>query len=172
MIVVSAIMVGLSGCSDSTPSASASAAPTITVTSPAFSDGDAIPADHSCDGAGTAPPLVWRGVPTKARELAVVVDDPDAPGGTYTHWVVLRINVDTTTIGEGSRPAGSVEVPNSSGEPGYAPLCPPSGSHHYRFTVYALSAPTDRDDHSLGRALSDITAHTIAWGRLTGTYRR
>lgn len=111
-------------------------------------------------------------MPAKARELALVVDDPDAPGGTYTHWVVVGIPVRTTSVRAGSRPANSTEITNSSGKQAYAPLCPPSGTHHYRFTVYALSTPIKASGLSLRSGLDAIAGHTLAWGRLTGAYTR
>lgn len=145
---------------------------TITVTSPAFKANQTIPSRYTCDGAGSSPPLAWHGVPAKARELALVVDDPDAPGGTYTHWVVVGIPVHTTFVRAGSRPTNSTEITNSSGKQAYAPLCPPSGTHHYRFTVYALSTPIKPSGRSLRSGLDAIAGHTLAWGRLTGAYRR
>lgn len=181
MTALSAIMVGLAGCSTSGPPTTGpttgpttepSGTESITVTSPAFAADQPIPTKYSCDGAGISPPLSWRGVPAKTRELAVVIDDPDAPGGTYTHWVLVRIPVHIRSIAEGSTPPTSTEITNSSGRQAFAPLCPPSGKHHYRFTVYALSAATSPSDHSLKTGLADIADHTLSWGRFTATYQR
>lgn len=167
------VIIFVAACTDhgATPPRTRGSA-TITVTSPAFAAGGPIPRRYSCDGAGISPPLAWHGVPAKARELALVVDDPDAPGGTYTHWMVLGIGVHTTSVRQGSTPANSTEITNSSGKQGYAPLCPPSGTHHYRFTVYALSAVIKPSPRSLQSGLNAIAGHTLAWGRLTGTYHR
>lgn len=173
VIMSLAVIILVAGCTDhgaTSPRPTASA--TMTVTSPEFAANQPIPARYSCDGAGISPPLAWHGVPDGARELALVVDDPDAPGGTYTHWVVISIPVQVRSINAGTRPAHSTEITNSSGKPAYAPMCPPSGTHHYRFTVYALSAVIDPAEHSLQSGLAAIADHTLAWGRLTGTYHR
>lgn len=114
----------------------------ITVSSPAFRDGQPIPARFTCDGAGEAPPLVWSGVPDGAAALSLVVDDPDAPRGTFVHWVVLDLPAAATGLPGESLPAGTVQARNSAGRASYFGPCPPSGSHHYRFTVYALSERT------------------------------
>jgi len=146
---------------------------TITVTSSAFQDGEPIPARFSCDGDNVSPPLSWRGVPSAARAVALVVDDPDAPRGTFIHWVLLDIASATTSLPEASTPAGATQATNSAGQAAYFGPCPPSGTHHYRFTVYALSSVTGLPDGaSLDRALEAIDASAIARGRLVGTYAR
>lgn len=150
-----------------------SESPSITVTSDAFGDGTAIPRRFSCDGPGDVPSLSWRGVPSGTGAQAVVVDDPDAPRGTFTHWVVLDLPPDTTSLSSGSLPAGAHQAANSGGRAGWYPPCPPSGTHHYRFTVYALKRPTGLPQGApLDQALGAIESDTIAWGRLTGTYSR
>jgi Raf kinase inhibitor-like YbhB/YbcL family protein len=111
----------------------------ITVTSPAFAEGEPIPDNDTCDGANVSPPLAWTGVPGDARNIALVVDDPDAPSGTFTHWVVLDLATGVTGSEEGSVPTGGVQAQNSTGRASYLGPCPPSGTHRYRFTVYALS---------------------------------
>jgi hypothetical protein len=112
-------------------------------------------------------------VPAAAAAVALVVDDPDAPRGTYTHWVVVDIPADVSSAAEGRAPAGGLEVQNSTGKSAYFGPCPPSGTHHYRFTVYALSGPTGLGaGTSLRDALDAVNARTIASGRLAGTYSR
>ncbi|MGZ0147496.1 YbhB/YbcL family Raf kinase inhibitor-like protein [Kribbella sp. WER1] len=144
----------------------------MTVTSTAFRDGGAIPRRYTCDGAGTSPPLAWTGTPADAKALAIVVDDPDAPNGTFTHWVVLDLAPDTTSLTEGAAPAGK-QADNSAGKPSYFGPCPPSGTHHYRFTVYALSKATNLPAGTkLADALKAIDSNAIARGRLTATYKR
>src|SRR4051794_14475 len=166
-----AITVWATGCSvGRPPRPKSSLAPTVTVTSPAFGPGQPIPARYTCDGEGISPPLAWRGGPDRAPELALIVDDPDAPGGTYTHWVVGDLPAAVPAVAEGAAPPTAAVIPTSSGHRSYAPLCPPSGTHHYRFTMYALSAPADLTGHSLEGALHAIGHSTLAWGRLTGTY--
>ena len=138
------------------------------MTSPAFDDGAAIPEEHTCHGVGTSPELHWSDVPTDAQALALVVDDPDAPNGTYTHWVVVDIPVATTASAAG-QPPGGTELRGSGGR-GWKPPCPPSGTHHYRFSVYALRSPLELSaDASLDDAMRAIDDATVAWGRITGT---
>lgn len=170
---MSVTLIFVAACADhGAPPPRTTGSKTITVTSPAFRPNQPIPSRYSCDGAGISPPLAWHGVPARARALALVVDDPDAPGGTYTHWVVLGIPVHTTSVGADATPAGGTVITNSAGKQAYAPLCPPSGTHHYRFTVYAVSAMIKPSDRSLKSGLDAIAEHTMAWGRLTGTYHR
>ncbi|MFC5268135.1 YbhB/YbcL family Raf kinase inhibitor-like protein [Kribbella qitaiheensis] len=145
----------------------------ITVTSPAFRDGETIPRKYTCDGEGVPPPLAWKDIPANAGALALVVDDPDAPRGTFTHWVVLDLEGTTASLAQGGVPPGVKQAKNSGGKTGYYGPCPPSGTHHYRFTVYALSGPTGIPDGAgLDDALKAIDAKTIARGRLTALYSR
>jgi Raf kinase inhibitor-like YbhB/YbcL family protein len=169
------LLVAMAGCGDDEqPEApEVDEQQTITVTSSAFTEGEAIPEQYSCDGDEIAPPLDWQGVPDDAAAVALVVDDPDAPSGTYTHWVVLDIPTDVTSSDEDGVPRDGVEAENSSGGAGYAGPCPPSGTHHYRFTIYALSSKTGLDAGAgLDQALRAIEGRAVAWGRLTGTYAR
>jgi hypothetical protein len=150
-------------------------APTsIEVTSTAFADGARIPVEFTCDGNQESPPLDWAGAAgAKPATWALVVDDPDAPGGTFVHWVVLDIPRATRSVAAGKVPAGSIQARNSSGSAEYAGPCPPSGTHHYRFTVYALSASTGLHDGApLDDALAAIGSSAQAQGRLVGVYAR
>jgi Raf kinase inhibitor-like YbhB/YbcL family protein len=146
----------------------------IVVQSPAFADGGTVPARFTCDGAGVSPPLAWSGVPAGTSELAVVVDDPDAPRGTYVHWVVFGLDPGLTNLEEGVLPAGARQAESSGGEVGFVGPCPPGGSAHlYRFSVYALGETLDVPDGSGGGdALAAIAEAAIAVGRLTGRYGR
>src|SRR5438874_13828697 len=115
----------------------------MTLSSPAFANNGEMPKKYGCSasgGAAVSPPLTIAVVPQEAKSLALIVDDPDAPGGTFTHWVVWNIAPTTTSIAEGLPPAGASEGRSSSGKNGYAAPCPPSGEHHYVFTLYALDA--------------------------------
>ena len=162
-----------SGSGDSTPPpTSASGGGTIEVSTPAFDDGGTIPTQFTCDGAGVSPPLAWSGVPAGAQTVAIVVDDPDAPSGTFTHWVLAGLQVADGVVGEDvGTPAGTVSALNSAGKPGWTPPCPPSGTHHYRFTVYALAGGGAVRCRSGDRgALQAIAAAALAHGTLTGTY--
>ncbi len=144
---------------------------TLHITSTAFADGASIPAQYTCDGANISPPLSWDvgGAPF----AALVVDDPDAPRGTYVHWVVVDIPAGVTSSAENAAPSGGVQVKNSAGKPSWTGPCPPSGTHHYRFTIYALPAVTGLDaGASLDAAIKAIDANASEQGRLTGTYHR
>ena len=145
----------------------------ITVSSSAFQDGQPIPERFTCDGDGDAPPLTWDDVPTDAAALALVVDDPDAPNGTFVHWIVLDIPVATTGSEAGAVPSGATQAKNSAGKASYVGPCPPSGIHHYRFTVYALSRRTGlRDGADMRKALAAIESAATHQGRLVGAYAR
>jgi Raf kinase inhibitor-like YbhB/YbcL family protein len=149
---------------------------TMRITSPAFVADGAIPAQFTCDQQSVAPKLEWSGVPSSARSLALIVTDPDAPSGTFTHWVVYDLPASATTILEGARlPDGARVGTNDAKKPGWAAPCPPaaSGVHHYTFTLYALDQklgdigkPTRAD---LERRMA---GHVIATGQLTGTYEK
>ena len=164
--------------------ASASSAPTVNpptkrpftpfaLTSQAFVEGGAIPADFTCDGAGTSPPLEWTGVPDGTAALALVVDDPDAGG--FVHWVVYDIDLTVAGLAEGAStaPGAPAQGRNSFGQTGYGGPCPPSGTHHYVFRLLAL-------DRALGQSgapqasevLAAAEGHILGETRLTGTYRR
>jgi Raf kinase inhibitor-like YbhB/YbcL family protein len=145
-----------------------SAAQTLVVTSTAFADGGPIPASFTCTGAGSRPPLAWSGDLRGAKALAVVVDDPDAPSGDYYHWVVVDLPAGTTGLGD-EVPAAAHQIKNSAGAPTWTPPCPPSGTHHYRFTVYGLTAATGlTGDASLSDAFAAIQKATVVQGRLIG----
>lgn len=144
----------------------------LQVTSSAFGMNDAIPAEFTCDGSEISPPLAWSKVPRDTKSIAVLVDDPDAPKGTFTHWLVTDIAPTTTQLAKDANlPTGAVAMKNSKGATGYAGPCPPSGVHHYHFQVYALDTAkvkaTTREDF-----FSEIKGHTLASGELVGTYQR
>jgi Raf kinase inhibitor-like YbhB/YbcL family protein len=154
---------------DETPAVESPTA--LTVTSPAFDDGAAIPREFTCKGANTSPPLAWSGVPSGARSVALVVDDPDAPSGTFIHWVVYNIDPAQSAIAAGEVPQGASEAMNGGGGVGYTGPCPPSGTHHYRFSVYVLRSPlTVPAGGDPGRVLVAIRGKTTARGTLTGTF--
>ncbi|BCI88141.1 UPF0098 protein [Mycobacterium kansasii] len=110
----------------------------LTISSPAFADGAPIPVQYTCKGANIAPPLSWS-APLGA---ALVVDDPDAVGGNYVHWIVIGIPPGAGSSADGQTPAGGTSLPNSGGQAAYSGPCPPpgTGTHHYRFTLYQLPA--------------------------------
>jgi Raf kinase inhibitor-like YbhB/YbcL family protein len=145
----------------------------INVSSAAFAEGQSIPTRFTCDGDGQPPPLTWQGVPSGTARLALVVDDPDAPRGTFVHWVVVDMPVDATGVVAGELPRGAMQAKNSAGRASYSPPCPPSGTHRYQFTLYALSQPTGlHDGAELDTAMRSIESAATAQGRLVGTYAR
>lgn len=150
--------------------AEANMSKTLTVTSTAFEAGKAIPAEYTCDGGEKTPPLSWSNVPAQAKSIAILVEDPDAPKGTFTHWMVTNIPPTETSLSEnGSLPQGAVAAKNDKGATGYAGPCPPSGTHHYHFRVFALDKTLA---HTTSRAefLHAIKGHVLAQGDLMGTY--
>jgi Raf kinase inhibitor-like YbhB/YbcL family protein len=154
-----------------TPTAAPSGAATITVRSPAFAAGAMIPVRFSCRGSNTPIPLTWTGVPASAASVALIMDDPDAPSGTFTHWVVFNLPVTTRGITNGRLPAGAAQAQNGRGQAAYTGPCPPSGTHHYRFTVYAEPKRLPlQAGASLTEALAAIRSDALAFGRLTGLF--
>ena len=150
---------------------SVSAAPqaTLSVSSPAFQNGGSIPAEFSCKGGNVSPPLRIANVPANAKQLAIAVSDPDAPSGTFTHWLVWNINPKTTDISAKTVPAGAAQGTNDFGEVGYGGPCPPSGTHRYYFRVFALDTELQLQAGAKAREFEkSITDHVIARGELMG----
>jgi Raf kinase inhibitor-like YbhB/YbcL family protein len=147
----------------------------IELTSRAFDDGGTIPERFSCDGEDVSPPLAWTGVPDDARELALLVDDPDAPGGTFVHWALFNVPADRNEIAAGEVPQGARQGENSRGDAGYAGPCPPEGDepHHYEFTLYALSSPVDLPDGAAADAVRAAVGRVaVARGQIVGRFGR
>ncbi|MEA5154241.1 YbhB/YbcL family Raf kinase inhibitor-like protein [Raineyella sp.] len=147
----------------------ASLSRTVRVTSPEFTDGGPIPLRFTCQGQGLSPAFAWSGVPPQATSLAVVVSDPDAPHGTFVHWLVTGLPARDGGFREGSAPPGAREMPNSARTPGWFAPCPPSGTHRYVFAVYVLDVPVR--GASSQHVLDEIGEHTVAWGSVTGLVR-
>jgi Raf kinase inhibitor-like YbhB/YbcL family protein len=143
----------------------------LKVKSPAFEHGKLIPKKYSCDGQDINPPLTIEGIPKEARTLVLALDDPDAPSGTFDHWIVWNIPASTTKIPENSVPGK--EGFNSARQTGYMGPCPPSGTHRYFFKVYALDIELNL---GLGSKKKDaekvMQGHVLAKGELMGTYTR
>ena len=146
----------------------------ISLTSDAFTDGQPIPAQFSCDGANRSPALKWGEPPQGTRSFALVIDDPDAPSGTFRHWAAYDIPASARGIAGGEK-AGT-EVKNDAGTVGYTGPCPPPGNgvHHYHFKLFALDV--DRLNLAAGAKVADVeaaaSAHAIGQGELVGTYER
>ncbi len=149
--------------------------PTVpfTLSSSAFPDGSSIPRAYTCDGANVSPPLAWSGAPDGTAAFLLVVDDPDANG--FIHWVVADLAGDSRSVAQGASGhlAPAVEGRNGFGRIGWGGPCPPSGTHHYRFTLTALKAPL-----GLSAGMTAAQARAAAQGKslgqtvLTGTYHR
>ncbi len=143
------------------------------ITTTAFQEGGNIPSKFTCDGADANPPLRFEGVPAEAKSLALIVDDPDAPGGLFTHWLVWNIDPKTTAVEENGAPSNSVQGKNDFGKSGYGGPCPPSGTHRYFFKIFALDRQLDLAAGSKRAQLdAQMRGHIIAQGELMGRYSR
>ena len=152
---------------------------TIELTSTAFADGTSVPTRFTCDGPDLSPPLRWTGMPEGALSLALICDDPDAPAGTWVHWVLYDLPADAGHLAEGVPtehilPSGAKQGQNDFGRIGYGGPCPPRGMpHRYFFKLYALDGMLDLGP---GATKQDVEAamdgHILEHGRLMGTYGR
>ncbi len=148
----------------------------VQVASIAFADGGSMPARYSCDGGGKSPPLSLSNVPLSSKSLVLIVDDPDAPIGTFVHWVVYNLPSSLTELPEdaarGALPVGAEEGKNGKGETGWTPLCPPWGRHHYHFKVLALRDLLVLTHPSADDVMRAAQGMVIAKGETVGTYQR
>jgi len=150
----------------------------IKVTSPAFNDGEKIPSKYTCDGANVSPPLAWAGVPANAKTLALICDDPDAPGKTWVHWVVYDLPVSKDSLAENVSKeeisaAGARLGMTDFKKIGYGGPCPPSGTHRYYFKLYALDSSTSLNAGTTkDQLLKAMEGHILAQGQLMGNYKR
>ena len=153
----------------------------LTLTSPAFSNDGPIPRAHTCDGADQSPPLIWSGVPPAAKQLALVVDDPDAPGRTFVHWVLYGLPPSVTGLPGGvprearlTKPVTATQGVNDFRRSGWNGPCPPPGpAHRYGFTLYALDAELKLPPGATKAVLLDATrGHVLEQAQLVGRYGR
>ena len=152
------------------------------LSSPAFDDGDRIPDQHTCSGSDSSPQLNFDGVPDESASLGLVVDDPDAPGGTFTHWLLWNVPPDTTTIPADvemtttpQELGGAKQGENDFGSVGYRGPCPPEGDgpHTYRFRGFALESPLELEAGAKRDAvLDELEQHSIASDVLAGAFER
>jgi Raf kinase inhibitor-like YbhB/YbcL family protein len=146
--------------------------PTMKIASPAFENNQSIPPRYTCDGNNTSPPLVFSEVPGTAKSFVLIVDDPDAPSGTWVHWVIFNIPAGVREIKENSVLQGTQGI-TSFGKPGYGGPCPPSGTHRYFFKLYALDAmlsPTGAMDKTTVEAA--MQNHILGYAELIGLYSK
>ena len=149
------------------------------IRSSAFQNGAAIPNKHTCDADDVSPVLAWNDVPEGTRALALIADDPDAPGGTWVHWVLYDLPVATKELAEGIAKTetldnGANQGVNDFRRVGYGGPCPPPGPpHRYFFKLYALDAPTGLKPRATKQQLLDaIKGHVLAEAQLVGRYKR
>ncbi|KXA90331.1 hypothetical protein AKJ57_04210 [candidate division MSBL1 archaeon SCGC-AAA259A05] len=151
------------------------------ISSSAFGDGEEVPVKYTCDGEDVSPPLSIGDVPSEAESLAMVVDDPDAPGGVFDHWIIWNISPDADSIPEGVPTEGVVgslegarQGQNGFGEIGYRGPCPPPGPpHNYRFKIYALDAEIDLKPGIAKEDLErEIRGHVLGEDQIVGVYGR
>ncbi|SHM47238.1 YbhB/YbcL family Raf kinase inhibitor-like protein [Flavobacterium xinjiangense] len=149
---------------------SVTASSKLVIKSPAFEDNEFIYSKYTCDGVNVNPEISIGEIPKNTKSLAIIVDDPDAPSGSFCHWLMWNI-APKNSIKENSAPG--IQGRNSFGENKYDGPCPPSGKHHYYFKVYALNTKLNllvsTDKNELEKEMKD---YIIAWGELVGLYKR
>jgi len=151
----------------------------IQLTSTAFNEGNAIPKKYTCDSEDISPPLAWNGVPASAKSLALIVDDPDAPVGTWVHWVLYDMPPGLTGLNEAINKTPTIQGVGTQGtndfrKTGYGGPCPPRGKpHRYFFRLYALDTALNLKPGATRRELDKaMQGHILAQGQLFGTYGR
>ena len=143
------------------------------IKSSAFGSGEMIPAKYTCDGADFSPPLEWSGSPAGTKSFALACDDPDAPMGTWVHWVLWNIPPNVKEIKENAVPAGAVEGVNGFRKHQYGGPCPPSGTHRYFFKVYALDTMLTISPNAQKADLEKaMSGHILAQAELVGLFMR
>ena len=150
----------------------------IIITSSAFEEGGLIPPKYTCDGADISPPLQWDTVPECTKSIALISDDPDAPMGTWVHWVLFNLPADTTELTENippdeNLPGGAGQGTNDFRRIGYGGPCPPGGTHRYFFKIYALDSELDLPAGTRKKdLLKAMEGHILGEGQLIGKYKR
>lgn len=149
----------------------------LDVSSGAFANGTAIPAQYTCKGEDISPPLSWGGYPPSARSIAIIMEDPDAPSGTFAHWILYNVRPGLGSVGSDQPDGGSIQGvgmqgTDDFGKVGYRGPCPPPGSvHHYRITVFALNKVLNMSPGSTrAELLRELMGHVVASGTLVGTF--
>jgi hypothetical protein len=148
------------------------------LTSTAFTEGQPIPPTYTCDGVNVSPPLEWSGIPKTAKTVAIICDDPDAPGGTWVHWVVYNLPADNIGLVENlpatpDLKAGGFQGQTDFGKIGYGGPCPPSGTHRYFFKIYALDVELPlKAGATKAEVMTAMEGHIVLQGQLMGTYTR
>lgn len=170
------LLIGLADCHRSGSATLAAEGRTVELTSSSIQNGR-VPKEFTCDGADNSPQLAWSAPPVATKSLALIVADPDAPSGTFTHWVLYNIPAGTRSLAEGlphlaQLADGSRQGRNDFGKPGYGGPCPPHGQEHrYVFTLYALDATVDLPPGATG-VEGALKGHVLAQAELTARYGR
>jgi Raf kinase inhibitor-like YbhB/YbcL family protein len=168
-----AIIVGAFAIAVATTASFAAGGATMKITSSAFQEGSDIPSKFSRDGGNANPQLRIEGTPANAKSLVLIVDDPDAPVGLFTHWLVWNIDPKTTEIPEKGVPKGAVQGTNDYPNLGYGGPQPPSGTHRYYFKIFALDQTLDLRSGAKRLELDKaMSGHVVAQGQLMGRYTR
>ncbi len=169
------VLLILAGCAgqEATPATEGGNDMTIQITSTAFKEGDKIPRIYTCDDQNVSPPLAWTGVPTSTISLALIMDDPDAPSGTWVHWVLYNLPAETTSLAQGND-GGGTGGKNDFNKLGYGGPCPPRGSNHrYNVKLYALDMVLElKGGATKAQVESAMRGHILAQGQLMGRYSR
>jgi len=179
LLIVSCLVVVLAAACESKEQPPKEVEMALTVSSSAFQEGSEIPARYTCEGQDVSPALTWKEPPAETQSFALIMDDPAAPGGVFTHWVLFNLPADSRGLSEAvptqpQLPDGSLQGKNDFGRSGYGGPCPPPGRpHRYQFTLYALDQTLDlKAGASKKQVIDAMQGHILAQGRLTGTYRR
>lgn len=167
-VAFAVILTSVTGPAQSLPAKSK-----MTVVSSAFQAGEKIPDQFTCQGSNANPPLQFDGVPAGTKSLALIVDDPDAPGGLFSHWLIWNLDPTAARIAEKSVPNGATQGSNDFGKLGYGGPCPPSGTHRYFFRLFALDQKLNLKGgakrHEFDKA---IAGHVLGRGELMGRYSK
>jgi Raf kinase inhibitor-like YbhB/YbcL family protein len=179
MRIVAAIVLLLLLAACQTPAIDTSNAVKFKLISPAFEDSGSIPQKFTCQGENVSPELNWSEAPTGAKSFALIMDDPDAPGGTFTHWVLFDIPASTQQLAEGAgsnNTGGPIGVSGNNGlsQTGYMGPCPPSGIHRYYFRLYALDVPSLnlKEGASRSEVETAMKGHAIGIADTMGRYEK
>jgi Raf kinase inhibitor-like YbhB/YbcL family protein len=169
------LFVSLAGCkgNEAAPASEGGLDMTIQITSSAFTEGGKIPRIYTCDDQNVSPPLSWMGVPTDTVSLALIMDDPDAPSGTWVHWVLYNLQPDLTSLEQGKTGLGT-DGKNDFSRLGYGGPCPPRGSsHRYYIKLYAIDSHLDlKSGATKAQVEGAMRGHILAQGQLMGRYSR
>jgi Raf kinase inhibitor-like YbhB/YbcL family protein len=185
LIPIAVLLFFLTACAakpEQPPAAPSGVTPSaLTLTSPAFAAGQPIPAKYTCQGDDSSPALEWSAPPAGTQSLALIMDDPDAPLGTWVHWLVYNLPPGAAGLSETAStakataftlPAGALQGRSSFKRSDYGGPCPPSGSHRYVFHLYALDTAITQPDLDKDALLAAMQGHVLAAGELMGTYQK